>query len=163
MNENNIYINNILNEIQNYDIDINKKYMSAMSEITELKNKNEKLENQVTNLTNIITNIKKEFNENINNLKMELNKISMKSGIIHTGELNGNNNSKTIQIKFNEPFEKEPSHVILSTVKLDTHHNENTRYNIKYENLNKLGFDIIVSTWLNTIIFGLDIQWTAFS
>lgn len=162
MNENNIYINNILNEIQNYDIDINKKYMSAMSEITELKNRTEKLENQVTNLTNIITNIKKEFNENINNLKMELNKISMKSGIIYTGELTGNN-SKTIQIKFNEPFGKEPSHVILSIVKLDTYHNKNTRYNIKYEKLNKLGFDIIVSTWLDTIIFGLDIQWTAFS
>lgn len=71
--------------------------------------------------------------------------------------------SKKVDIIFKKPFYTNPICVFLSNVSFDLGGDNgyamNVRYRLKYENLTKEGFTLIVETWHDTNIYFIDVQW----
>ena len=67
----------------------------------------------------------------------------------------------TQHINFDEKYEKNPR-VMVSINQLDNNKNKNLRINVFPENIDISGFDITISTWDDTSIYSVRIDWISF-
>lgn len=65
------------------------------------------------------------------------------------------------RVVFDVPFDEVP--VITTALKgMDVSGEKNTRIGVAVENIDVMGFDYVISTWADTIIFGADYDWLAY-
>jgi hypothetical protein len=64
-----------------------------------------------------------------------------------------------VRVKFDRCFSCEP-HIHLGTVSQDCHNG--VRYRVWAENVDRSGFDLVVYTWADSIVYGIGVSWMAF-
>ena len=67
---------------------------------------------------------------------------------------------RTVKIKFGEKF-KTVMEVIPSIKTLDSHHKCNVRIDVSAENITNEGFDLIITTWYDTMVWVINVKWYA--
>ncbi len=67
----------------------------------------------------------------------------------------------TIPVTFRKSFMTPPI-VRLSILSLDVSNGANTRYSVKVKEVTKTGFTFTISTWGDTKLYSINVDWTAF-
>ena len=65
------------------------------------------------------------------------------------------------KITFSSPF-VQPPHVILSLSLMDADNSVPLRFDLKPENIDKKGFEVVFNTWLDSRFARVSVVWTAF-
>ena len=64
-------------------------------------------------------------------------------------------------ISFDEKYEKKP-HVMVSIRGIDSYKDVNLRLYANAENIDTSGFDLIIGTWADSLVFKVYISWISF-
>ena len=180
--EENALLKNEINDINTQNKELKKNEDKIFEENALLKNEIndinlqnqelKKMEGQLLEENNLLKNQINEINLQNKELK-EL--ISQKDIKIQSGEYFVDFYSSDIKymmdsigwrtftqhINFDEKYEKNPR-VMVSINQLDNNKNKNLRINVFPENIDISGFDITISTWDDTSIYSVRIDWISF-
>lgn len=69
--------------------------------------------------------------------------------------------SYTVHVSFLEPFQSVPI-VLVSLRMLDVGNMTNTRAHVLAENVTQEGFDLVIHTWADTVLYGAEVTWMAY-
>jgi hypothetical protein len=68
----------------------------------------------------------------------------------------------TIDIKFENPFNKKPQ-IVLSVTQIDSDKDSNCRYNVEAISISRDGFTLKVHTWGDSKLFSVSGYWVGFT
>jgi hypothetical protein len=70
--------------------------------------------------------------------------------------------SYTVRVNFAEPFQSSPT-VLVNLSTLDVVNTRNTRVNVRAANITPQGFDLVIETWADTVLYGAYANWLAYT
>ncbi|CAG2218592.1 unnamed protein product [Mytilus edulis] len=151
-------LENIPNNVDSRLHDIEVKLQQLTSQTTDKDMYITQLQSTVLKLQSTVNQL--EHDRNNQSAQIQAMQKIGQSGNHHLVDAKGHAQSASTVIHFNEPFAEIPT-VVWGTTALDIDHNHNTRFASSVQSITKAGFTMQASTWSDTGIYSVQIQWMA--